>query len=88
MTIILDLPEELEREMEQAAARAGLSIAEYALLVLKKSHSIPKVAPRNTGAELLAYWEQKGVLGSRPDIDDPVTFARALREQNQNRRHD
>lgn len=85
MTIILDLPKELEQELERAAVRAGCSVSEYVLRVLQSSHTVQSATP--TGAELLAYWEREGLLGSMPDIEDPVTFARDLREQNQNRRH-
>lgn len=89
MTIILDLPNELERELEQAAAEAGLPVAEYAMRVLESSrHSVQQAAPRRTGAEILALWEQEGLLGGGPDIADPVKFARELRERNQNRRRD
>jgi hypothetical protein len=31
------------------------------------------------GTELIAYWEQAGLIGSRPDITDSVEHARKLR---------
>ena len=34
-----------------------------------------------TGADLVAYWERNGLLGTRRDIADPVAYARQLREQ-------
>jgi predicted DNA-binding antitoxin AbrB/MazE fold protein len=34
-----------------------------------------------SGAELVAYWEKKGVIGTRPNITDSVAHARALRHQ-------
>ena len=40
--------------------------------------------PKN-GAELIAYWEQHGVIGSRPDITDSVKHAQMLRRQAENR---
>ena len=86
MTITLDLPTELEQELSQEAARLGLPLAEYALRVLASSRT--PHAGANTplsGAELIEYWTREGVIGSRADIDDPVSFARELREQNQNR---
>lgn len=89
MTLILEVPNDLERELEKAAARAGLPVAEYTLRVLKSSHQPGEAAvPSRTGAELLALWEREGLLGNGPDIEDPVTYARQLREKNQNRRHD
>jgi hypothetical protein len=36
-----------------------------------------------TGADLVAYWRRHGLIGTRPDIDDPVAYARQLREQTQ-----
>lgn len=32
-----------------------------------------------TGAELVAFWEREGVVGSRADIKDPGGHARGLR---------
>lgn len=82
MTITLDLPIELERELTREAARLGLPVAEYALRVLTRSHAHPSggAAPL-TGAELVDYWNREGVIGSREDIDDPVSFVRGLRER-------
>jgi len=37
------------------------------------------------GAELVAYWEKKGLMGTRPDITDSVAYARALRRQAETR---
>lgn len=33
------------------------------------------------GAELVAWWKKKGVIGTRPDLTDSVAYARALRHQ-------
>jgi hypothetical protein len=85
--ISLDLPRELEEELAAEAARLGLPLAEYAVRVLAESR--PTTADRPlTGAELVEYWKREGIIGSRPDIEDPVGFARALRERNQNRARD
>ncbi|MBW3571746.1 MAG: hypothetical protein KY467_11615 [Gemmatimonadetes bacterium] len=84
MTITLNLPRELEEELSIEAARLGLPLAEYALRVLASSRTLPASGDEPlTGAELVEYWE--GVIGSRRDIEDPVSFARELRERNQNR---
>jgi hypothetical protein len=87
VTIILDLPNELERELSQEAAQKGLPLAEYALQLLA-ANRVPAAesTPPRTGAELVAFWEREGLLGGGPDIEDPVTYARELRECNQNRR--
>lgn len=86
MTIILDLPNDLERDLEQAAARAGLPLAEYALQVLAANHgAVPEPILPRTGAELVAFWEREGLIGTRPDISDPVQHARELRDRAQTR---
>lgn len=88
MTITLNLPADLEQELSAAAARLGIPLSEYALRVLAENRALitGSEAPL-TGAELVAYWEREGLIGSRPDVEDPVDFARALREQAQNRNH-
>ena len=68
MTLILELPAALEKELTAAAQEAGLSLAEYSLQLLAK-HALPD-APITTGAELVAYWQRLGLIGSRPDILD------------------
>ena len=89
MTILLDLPGDLEEELAAEAARRGLPLAEYAVRVLAESRSTTADTDRPlTGAELVEYWQREGIIGSRPDIEDPVAFARALRERSQNRRRD
>lgn len=86
VTITLDLPADLERELADEAARLGLPLAEYALRVLAGNRigAVAGNAPR-TGEELVAFWEQAGVVGSRSDIEDPTGHARALREQAEHR---
>jgi hypothetical protein len=41
--------------------------------------------PLRTGAEILAYWRREGLLGTRPDITDPLEYARALRRRAERR---
>ena len=83
MSLVLDLPPELETELAAAAADLGLPLAEYALRLLSGGRSTHP-APR-TGAELLAYWLGEGLVGTRPEIADAPAHARTLREQAQRR---
>jgi hypothetical protein len=83
MTLLLELPPELETELAAEAARLGLPLKEYALRLLANGRTA-STAPRS-GAELLAYWQSESLIGSRPDISDS-SAARALREQAQRRR--
>lgn len=86
MTFYLELPNDLTRELEEEAARAGLPLAEYALRILSASVlSTQADSPPRTGAELVAYWKREGLLGSRPEVEDPVAYARELRERAQRR---
>jgi hypothetical protein len=83
MSLMLELPAELETELAAEAARLGLSLPEYVLRLLSGGHA-PNAAPR-TGAELLAYWQGEGLVGTRPEIADSPAHARTLREQAQRR---
>ena len=75
MTLILELPHDLEQRLSSEAARAGLPLEKYALQLLSGASD---VRPTND-AELVAYWRWEGVIGSRSDIQDSQFHARELR---------
>jgi hypothetical protein len=83
MSITLDLPQELESELAAEATQLGLSLTEYALRLLvtrtRASH-MP-----TTGAELVAYWQREGVIGTRPEITDSQMHARQIRHRAERR---
>ena len=83
MSLVLDLPPELETELAAEAARIGLPLSEYAVRLLAGGLG-PVPAPRN-GAELLAYWQAEGLIGTRSEIADGPAHARDLRAQAQRR---
>ena len=83
MILMLDLPADLEHYLAAEAAGLNLSLPEYVFRLLVE-HRTPRAQPRN-GAELVAYWESEGLFGTRPDIADSPSHARALREQAQQR---
>ncbi len=83
MSIILDLPQELEKQLSAEAARLGLPLTEYALRVLSSGRTVGN-APR-TGAELVDYWCQEGLIGTRPDIVDSQEYARQIRKKAEQR---
>jgi hypothetical protein len=83
MNITLELPSELERELANEASQLKLPLAEYMLRVLSFRPFLQN--PLKTGAELVAYWESVGVVGSRPDITDSQEHARRLRDQAEHR---
>jgi hypothetical protein len=78
----MDLPKELEDELSPEAARYGLSPQEYILRLC--SGSLIQNKPK-TGAELIAYWEREGLIGTRPDIKDSQAHARELRRKAERR---
>jgi hypothetical protein len=53
--------------------------------LLTERHGSPMPEEPLSGAELVEYWTREGIIGSRPDIDDPARFSRALRTSNENR---
>jgi hypothetical protein len=83
MSLVLDLPSELETELAAEAARHGLPLPDYILRLLAGGRTVGP-APR-TGADLLAYWQREGVVGTREEIADSPAHARALREEAQRR---
>jgi hypothetical protein len=85
MTLTIELPHEVEIALAEEARREGVSLERYALSLLSGRKSVP--LPRN-GAELVAFWQREGVLGSRPEILDSEAHARALRERAERRSSD
>jgi hypothetical protein len=79
MTITLDLPEELEKELSAEADELGLSLSEYTLRVLATGLVIGN-KPK-TGAELVAYWQAEALIGTRSEITDSQAHAREVRER-------
>ncbi len=79
MSILLDLPVELERELSTEAERLNLPLSDYILRVLSIKPLLTN--PPKTGAELVAYWQREGVIHSRSDIIDSQAHARQLRHE-------
>jgi hypothetical protein len=82
VSLTVDLPADLAAALADEAGRFGLSLPEYAVRVLAARPAAP---PVRTGADLVAYWQAEGVIGSRPDIADSQVHARQLRERAQRR---
>ena len=79
MSLVLDLPSELESELATEAAQLGLPLSEYTVRLIAAGRSARPAL--RTGAELLSYWQGEGLVATRPDITDSQAHARALREQ-------
>src|SRR5436305_11522560 len=78
VSLMLELPPELETELAAEAAELGVPLSEYVLRILAGGRNMSR-APR-TGAELLAYWQGEGLVGARPEITDAPAHARSLRD--------
>ena len=85
MTITLELPQELEQALSVEAEKINLSLSEYILSLL----SMRKVLnnPPKTGAELVNYWQEEGLINSRPDIKDSQEYAIYIRHEAEHRQH-
>ena len=73
----------VETVLAAEAARLNLPLAEYALRLLAEGR-IPNPKLRD-GAELVAYWQSEGLIGTRTDIVDVAARARALRQKAEER---
>lgn len=85
MSLVLNLPTELETELSAQADRLGLPLGDYVLRLLAGGHVAP--SQLRTGAELVAFWQREGLVGTRSDLIDSPAHARVLREQAQKRVH-
>jgi hypothetical protein len=83
MSLVLELPPDLETELTAEAARLGISLPDYVLGILATCR-VTQSEPR-TGAELLAYWQRERLIGTRSDSSDSQAHARNLREQAEKR---
>ena len=83
MSIVLHLPPELETKLAAEASRQNVPLADYLLRIL--SNGGQAVQGVRTGAELVAYWQQAGVVGIRPEISDSQEYARRLRAEAERR---
>ena len=70
--------------MAVEASKRKLALSEYASRLLATRYVPANKLPK-TGAELVAYWQKEGVIGSRTDITDSQAYARNLRRQAENR---
>jgi hypothetical protein len=83
VNLTLELPQELEKELSAEAARLGLSLSEYVVRVLSTGRAVGNTP--KTGADLVAYWQNEALIGTRPDIVDSQKHARRLRNDAQKR---
>ena len=83
MTIMLELPPEIEAKLKAEAVQNATSIDKYALNLIEEG-LMAEPANFKTGAEVVAYWMKHGLIGiwaDREDIGESVEYARKLRQQ-------
>lgn len=83
MTVVIDLPTDLEDELKTEAAQLKLPLPDYVVRLLAAGRTTT-AKPRN-GAELVAYWQAESLIGTRRDIPDSLEHARALRRRAERR---
>jgi hypothetical protein len=79
MTITLDLPEDLQKELSAAARKLDLSLADYILRLLTTVQPLQSMP--TSGAELISYWQNEGLIGTRLDSVDSAEYARKIRRR-------
>jgi hypothetical protein len=83
MSQTVELPDDLANALNDEASRLGLSLPDYAVRLLISAR--PFAAVIHDGAELIAFWQAEGVVGSRKELANSQSEARRLRDQAQRR---
>ena len=84
MGLHVNLSEGAQARLRTQAAALGMKLEDYASRLLLEG-SVTPPRPKMTGAEMVAHWEEAGVIGSRPDIKDSLAHARKLRRKAERR---
>lgn len=89
MTLTLELMPEQERHKGAEARHHNLAAVSGAKALLFDERETGRgdeaVEEQWSGADLVADWEQEGVIGSRPNIKDSLEHARAIRQKAERR---
>jgi hypothetical protein len=88
MSIVINLPDELERTIAAEAVKAGMTVSDYVADRLAKTTTVTangETKARLSGAALVQRWRDLGLIGYRSDITDPEAHSRRLREDAQRR---
>ncbi len=92
MTLTLELTPEQEQRIEAGAKRRNMDAASYAKALLFEEEQgyrsqVPAQAAEEqwSGADLVAYWEREGLIGTRPYIQDSLEHAWAIRRRAERR---
>ncbi len=81
MSIVLDLPQKLVKELNSEAARQNQDLNEYLTQLIQRGRTVRF----SSTADILKYWEKEGLIGTRPARTDSQKVARRLRKQSNTR---
>lgn len=89
MAVTLELKPEIEAQLRDQAQKFGQSVEESLQewiedRLIQRSVVVPPDPSIKNGADLVAYWEREGLIGSwahRTDINDSIEYARQLRKK-------
>jgi hypothetical protein len=83
MSVVLNLPPELESELTAEAARLGLPLQDHILRILEAGRGVG--IPPRSGADLVVYWKTEGLVGTRSEIENSQDHARNVRKAAETR---
>jgi hypothetical protein len=81
MSIVLDLPKKLVKELNSEAAQQNQDLNEYLTQLIQRG----RTARFSSTAEILQYWEKEGLIGNRPAHTNSQKVAQRLRKQSNTR---
>jgi predicted transcriptional regulator len=90
MTLVLELPVELERRLNAIAEHRREAQEAVAIRAISDGLEPAQLKPAKveSGADIVAAWRASGAIGAwnqRPDIGDSVEFAKELRKRSNQR---
>lgn len=80
MSVLLNFPKTLEKQLHQEAASREQPIEKYLVKLIQQARQNGSQSFQSTD-EILSYWKSAGVLGTRPTKTNSQKMARRLRSQ-------
>jgi len=76
MSIVLDLPHKLLKELNIEAAKQNQDLNEYLTQLIQRGRTVQF----STTSDILAYWKKEGLIGTKPASTDSQKVAQRLRK--------
>ena len=77
MSVVLELPQKLLKELNSEAAKQNQDLNEYLTQLIQRGRTVQF----STTSDILAYWKKEGLIGTRPANINSQKVARRLRKQ-------